>query len=335
MQTYDTANPADRLAIDAGLAAAFATSVPITLVANSGASGWRFVESINPGSTSYANPVAIGFRNDLTIGGDLSKVTGSTDLLSGNFTTTFAAVTGGPVTTMGGFQAGVYIGSDCAGITFNGLRGYVMHAQFDAAATLTLFSAISLILTNNAAAVTNLRWIDIPDTSLTPGGGSIANEWALYSPGQAKVQVAGLGRFGKLDVTALENSGITNGLYLSAVGQLCLRSGSGDRFSINSSGLNANAGNGARMVSNSNASATVPTLLPNQTSTTTGLGAQASGNLSLIASATEALRATSTLVQLFLPLKLDNAYAAGVVTPTGSVTVQDSTGTTYRLACAL
>ncbi len=335
MRTYDTANPADRPAIDAGLALAFSTNLPITLAANSGVSGWRFVESINPGSTSYANPVAIGLRNDLTIGGDLSKVTGSTDLLSGNFTTTFAAVTAGPVTVMGGFQAGVYIGTDCASVTFNGLRGYVMHAQFDAACTVTLFKGLELFLSNNAAVVSNLRWIDIPDTSAVTGGGSITNEWALYSPGAAKVEVAGLGRFAKLDVTAVDTAGVVNGFCLGAANQLSIRTSSGERFHVNSGGLSATAGNGARMVSNSNASATVPTFLPNQTSTTTGLGAQASGNLSLIASATEALRATSTLVQLFLPLKLANAYVAGVVTPTGSVTVQDSTGTTYRLACAV
>jgi len=51
---------------------------------------------------------------------------------------------------------------------------------------------------------------------------------------------------------------------------------------------------GAFAVANSTASATVPTLLPNKASTTGGIGADTAGDVSIIASATEIMRATSS-----------------------------------------
>jgi len=46
------------------------------------------------------------------------------------------------------------------------------------------------------------------------------------------------------------------------------------------------------------ATSTVPTLIPNKASTTSGIGAQASGNVSIIAGGTEIARVTSTEVTL-------------------------------------
>jgi len=46
------------------------------------------------------------------------------------------------------------------------------------------------------------------------------------------------------------------------------------------------------------ASSTVPTLIPNKADTTSGIGAQASGNVSIIASGTEMMRLTSSLITI-------------------------------------
>lgn len=84
------------------------------------------------------------------------------------------------------------------------------------------------------------------------------------------------------------------------------------------------------------ASATVPTFSPNKADTTTGIGAQASGNISLIAGGVEIARVTSAQLQLISgkALQLGNAFQSGAVTTTGYITLQDSTGTVYKLnAC--
>lgn len=253
-------------------------SVAIPLVAGGSTNGISLTQTIT--GAAAAGPIAIGLRNGLTITGNMSLVTGNTDLLSGNFTTTWTGITAGPMTVCGGFQAGIYLGAgpgDNAGVTFNGVRGFVMHSEVNSACTVTLLKGMEMVLTNNAGTITGLRWIDIPDTASTPGGGSIGNEWALYSPGaNAKVEVLGISRLGKIDVNGTSSSGVANGFYLAAANQLALRTNSVDRVLLN-----------------------------------------------------------ATAMQVNVPVKLANAYVNTPVVTTGSVTVQDSTGTTYRLACAV
>lgn len=96
----------------------------------------------------------------------------------------------------------------------------------------------------------------------------------------------------------------TNGMYLSAANQLSLATNTSVRMTINSAGVVSVSPNwGTNLVnnnaagfqlSNGAASATAPTFAPNRADTTTGIGAQASGNISLIAGAVEIARVTST-----------------------------------------
>lgn len=78
--------------------------------------------------------------------------------------------------------------------------------------------------------------------------------------------------------------------------------------------LDANNAAGYRLAAVA-ASATVPTLLPNKASTTTGIGAQASGNVSIIAAATELARFTTANI-----FTLVGAILGGTATGAGTVT---------------
>ena len=83
------------------------------------------------------------------------------------------------------------------------------------------------------------------------------------------------------------------GLYFSAANVLSIATGGAQRFDFANTGLLSVNSSGS-MLAVSAASATVPSLIPNRASTTTGIGANTSGNLSLIATATEVVRITST-----------------------------------------
>ena len=69
------------------------------------------------------------------------------------------------------------------------------------------------------------------------------------------------------------------------------------------------------IITGSAASSTVPTLIPNRASTTTGIGSQASGNLSLIAGGTEILRVASSMTGF---ASLADTNAAGYQLTTGA-----------------
>ena len=93
------------------------------------------------------------------------------------------------------------------------------------------------------------------------------------------------------------------GFYFSAANTLSIATGGTQRFDFSSSGLlSANAAGGGITIGA--ASNTTPTLLPNKVSTTTGIGANTSGNLSLIATATEVVRITSTDMTMMSSAKL-------------------------------
>lgn len=91
------------------------------------------------------------------------------------------------------------------------------------------------------------------------------------------------------------------------------------------------------------ASATNPTILPNRASSTTGIGAQASGNISFIAGGAEIARVVSGGLTVISgkALTLGNAattgLAAGVLAAitNASIVVTDSTGQAYRIPCTI
>jgi hypothetical protein len=85
------------------------------------------------------------------------------------------------------------------------------------------------------------------------------------------------------DGTTVTSSGFTMGAIIAM----------GNHGITGANGFVTNNANGGDVISSA-ASSTVPTLVPNRTSTTTGMGAQASGNLSLIAGGTEIERVSSS-----------------------------------------
>ncbi|CAN5345656.1 hypothetical protein BH09PSE2_BH09PSE2_20750 [soil metagenome] len=287
----------------------------VATVAGVGVYGVAFRENIPAPAVVQNNDIAIGMRNDLAITGNASNWTGTTDFLSGNFTTTYN--NRGTMPTSGAFQAGLYINGTG---TFNGVRGYVLHAENNAANTVNLFKGMEFVLTNNVGAITSLRWIDIPDTRSTPGGGTITQEWIIYNQNpNNKLETAGLIRTGKLDVTSTIASGVTNGFYLTGATQLALVTSTGVRFNFNSTGMSANSGRGPRITPNTSAGATTPTIIPDQTTPTAGFGADVGGNISLIASTAgvpvECLRITSTT----LVEKVGKTLPTRVVTAAGAI----------------
>lgn len=94
------------------------------------------------------------------------------------------------------------------------------------------------------------------------------------------------------------------GVYSASAGAINFATGSTNRLTIQSAGgitaigaLAANNGSSWQLRTAA-ASSTVPSVVPNQTSLNTGIGAQASGNMSLIGVGVEMMRITSTLITL-------------------------------------
>lgn len=94
----------------------------------------------------------------------------------------------------------------------------------------------------------------------------------------------------------------TNGMYLSSANTITFATNSTARFTIGTtniqSALTVIGGTSAFQLTNTTASATVPTLVPNRADATTGIGAQASGNISLIAGGVEQVRVGSGAVTI-------------------------------------
>jgi hypothetical protein len=90
------------------------------------------------------------------------------------------------------------------------------------------------------------------------------------------------------------------GFYRSAANTFSFATGGAVRLDLTSGGLAGNAGD-AGEIRNSNASDTVPTFIPRRASTNTGIGAQAAGNVSLIAGGAEAVRINSATNALQCP----------------------------------
>lgn len=85
-----------------------------------------------------------------------------------------------------------------------------------------------------------------------------------------------------------------NGMYLTAANAPGFSTNSSLRVNFDSAGDLADNSSSGWSLRHLSASATAPSLVPNKAATTTGIGAQASGNVSLIAAATEIMRFTST-----------------------------------------
>lgn len=117
-----------------------------------------------------------------------------------------------------------------------------------------------------------------------------------------------------------------NGLYLNAAGTLSLSTGSTQRVQLNSTDFRSSINNSFALEL-TGASGTVPTLVPNKTDTTTGIGADASGNLSFITAATTKLELLNNgnvgigTTSPYLPLSVNgSAIFGGTITATSTAT---------------
>lgn len=115
-----------------------------------------------------------------------------------------------------------------------------------------------------------------------------------------------------------------NGFYLSAAGTIGVSSSSTIRFQFSGNSFQGNNGSGPA-IQNSASGATVPTLVPNRGSTTTGIGAQASGNFSGVVGGAEIFRTVSTGFTVI----------SGVLTLTGGTLLATSAALTNNAAAQI
>lgn len=121
-------------------------------------------------------------------------------------------------------------------------------------------------------------------TSIALGGATIGTD-ALAWTGTA----TGSGQLNAASFVPTSATVPTNGMYLSAANTLAFASNSTIRFTIANTGFLSSNSSGVGLGAGA-ASSTVATIFPNRADTTTGIGAQAAGNVSLIAGATERVR---------------------------------------------
>lgn len=114
-------------------------------------------------------------------------------------------------------------------------------------------------------------------------------------------------------------------------------------FSISVNGAISSATTGSFVLNQAAASATVPTISPNKADTTTGIGAQASGNISLISGGAEITRVVSGGLTIISgkALTLGNAATTGLTAgvlaalTNATIVITDSTGQAYRIPCII
>lgn len=162
----------------------------------------------------------------------------------------------------------------------------------DAAGDVSLIASATEVLRGNSAAVSLLTTMNCqnPNGCRLSAAAASATSPTLI-PNRTDV-TTGIGADASGDVSVI-TAGTERMRFKNAGGVTTL------------TGISASAASGFALL-NSNASGTVPTLIPNETDTTTGIGAQAAGNLSLIAGATEAVRVSSATVISIIPHVFDN-----------------------------
>lgn len=128
--------------------------------------------------------------------------------------------------------------------------------------------------------------------------------------------------------TTKGGTGTSRSLQLNGANTLLFSVGGGTSFTINANDMFATNAAGST-IRNIAASSTVPTLISNRADTTTGIGAQASGNVSVIAGGVEQMRVAAS-GSLLLPLLVQTATAqSGTVcynSGTGAITYDATVG---------
>lgn len=120
----------------------------------------------------------------------------------------------------------------------------------------------------------------------------------------------------------------TNGMYLGAANQVNFSTASNNRWFISSGGLFNNANASGAALNALGASSTVPTFFPNRNDTTTGIGAQAAGNVSVIVGSAEQARYGTNAASVSTVLWPGTLFTGGTGTTTFPQLFVQPTGTT-------
>jgi len=153
-------------------------------------------------------------------------------------------------------------------------------------------------------------------TSLALGGATIGSN-ALAVTGTAAI--SGITTTGGVTVTGT-TAGV-DGMWLAAANQLVLGTAGVERLRINSANASYQGAASGFALQFAGSSSTVPVFVPNRADTTTGIGAQASGNVSIIAGGAEIARFSSSALSLTTKdLNGVNALTAGFETLSGNAT---------------
>lgn len=161
-------------------------------------------------------------------------------------------------------------------------------------------------------------------TSLAIGGATIGTD-ALAWTGTA----TGSGQLSAASFVPTSSAVPTNGMYLSAANTVSFSTNSGAKWTISSGGSLSNVATAtAAALQAVNTSATAPSVVPNRSDTTTGMGAQATGNVSLIAGATERVRIATNAASVSDVLVPGTLFSGGTGTTTFPQIFVQPTGTT-------
>lgn len=123
----------------------------------------------------------------------------------------------------------------------------------------------------------------------TAGAGQNALVTALTIDANAVPGVTASGPLSGASVSATGTTPVGNGIYQASASTLGLSANGVGRYIVGSGGLTATGTNGPA-IGEASVSATVPGLFPNKNDLTTGIGAQASGNMSAIVGGVEQQR---------------------------------------------
>lgn len=215
---------------------------------------------------------------------------------------------------------GAYTTSSSGGVSLNTLNAWSVSDQSTqlvisltpvgstaSATALTLTSSSLTLASGSAYNAVSLGSV----TAVTYGFNSLKTGW--YSGGQdasvglsvngsnvVDYAITKAGSFSAPNFNVTAATVPNNGIYLSSANTIGIATNSGNRWNISPGGNFSTVNANGLFFAAGAASATSPTFAPNQASATTGIGAQASGNMSFITAATEIMRITSTGPQIIV-----------------------------------
>ena len=178
--------------------------------------------------------------------------------------------------------------------------------------TSTINAAATLVLTTNQGCTIvsdGTNW-QVSNCTAVGGGGSgtvnsgTAGDVAYYATSTNAVSDgagAVIVNVGALNVSSSTAAAPANGLRYVGSGDMRIMAGSTNTADVTSSNWQFNLSPygspaGSWALQNSVASGTVPTLTPNRAASTTGIGAAASGDVNIIAAATDMMQVTSSAI---------------------------------------